>query len=47
MFHIDDSKVTKVETLKDATKMVNKIFEETKEIFEYFNDQFTIHLRSD
>jgi uncharacterized protein YeaO (DUF488 family) len=45
MMHSDDSKVTKVETIEDALSEVKKIFEATKEIFEYFNDQFTIELR--
>ncbi|MCK4734169.1 MAG: type II toxin-antitoxin system RnlA family toxin [Methanophagales archaeon] len=42
MMHSDDSNVTKVETIEDALSKVKKIFEETKEIFEYFNDSFTI-----
>ncbi|MBA7548770.1 hypothetical protein ES705_41237 [subsurface metagenome] len=42
MMHSDDSNVTKVETIEDALSEVKKIFEATKEIFEYFNDQFTI-----
>ncbi|GAG59402.1 unnamed protein product, partial [marine sediment metagenome] len=42
MMHSDDSKVTKVETLEDALSEVEKIFEETKEIFDYFNGIYSL-----
>ena len=38
MMHSDDSKITKVNSLEEAEKKVEKIFNDTKEIFEYFND---------
>ena len=38
MMHSDDSKITKVNSLEDAEKKVEKIFNDTKEIYEYFND---------
>ena len=38
MMHSDDSKITKVNSLEEAEKKVEKIFTDTKEIFEYFND---------
>ena len=40
MMHSDDSKITKVDSQKEAEEKVNDIFKETKEIFNYFNDLF-------
>lgn len=42
MMHSDESKITKVDTQEEAEKKVNKIFEETKEIFEYFNSIYKL-----
>lgn len=42
MMHSDESKITKVDTQEDAEKKLNKIFEETKEIFEYFNSIYKL-----
>jgi len=38
MMHSDESKITKVNSLEEAEKAVEKIFNDTKELFEYFND---------
>jgi hypothetical protein len=42
MMHSDESKITKVDSQEEAEKKVNKIFEDTKEIFDYFNDLFNL-----
>ncbi|HJH27497.1 MAG TPA: hypothetical protein C5S37_12235 [Methanophagales archaeon] len=42
MMHSDESKVTKVDNQEDAEKKVNKIYEDAKEIFEYFNDIYNL-----
>ena len=42
MMHSDDSKITKVDTQEDAEEKVNNIFKDTKEIFEYFNDIYSL-----
>jgi len=42
MMHSDESKITKVDSQKEAEEKVNKIFEDTKGIFDYFNDLYTL-----
>lgn len=42
MMHSDESKITKVESQNEAAKKVNDIFDETKQIFEYFNGIFNL-----
>lgn len=42
MMHSDESKLTKVDTKSDAEKRIIRIYDETKEIFEYFNDLFNL-----
>jgi len=42
IMHSDESKLTKVESREDAEKRLSKIYEETKEIFEYFDDLFNL-----
>ena len=42
MMHSDDSKITKVDSQREAEEKVNGIFKETKEIFDYFNDLFNL-----
>ena len=42
MMHSDDSKITKVDSQKEAEEKVGGIFKETKEIFNYFNDLFQL-----
>ena len=43
MMHSDNTKITKVDTQEEAEKKVNDIFEETKEIFDYFNDIYHLY----
>jgi hypothetical protein len=38
MMHSDESKITKVNSQKEAEEKVNTIFKDTKDIFDYFND---------
>lgn len=38
MMHSDESEITKINSLEEAKKAVEKIFNDTKEIFEYFNN---------
>jgi len=45
MMHSDESKITKVDSQKEAEEKVNSIFKETKEIFDYFNDLYTLLLK--
>ena len=42
MMHSDESKITKVDLPEEAEKKVNGIFKETKEIFNYFNDLYSL-----
>ena len=42
MMHSDGSKITKVDSQEEAEEKVNGIFKETKEIFDYFNDLYTL-----
>ena len=42
MMHSDDSKVTKVETVEKAVHVVDEIFNEIKDLFNYFNDNFSL-----
>jgi len=42
MMHSDESKITKVDSQKEAEEKVNSIFKETKEIFDYFNDLYSL-----
>lgn len=42
MMHSDESKITKVDSQKEAEEKVNSIFKDTKEIFDYFNDLYTL-----
>lgn len=42
MMHSDESKITKVDSPKEAEEKVNTIFKDTKEIFDYFNDLFNL-----
>ena len=42
MMHSDESKITKVDLQDEAENKVNGIFEETKEIFDYFNNLYTL-----
>jgi len=42
MMHSDESKVTKVDSQEKAEEKVNNIFKDTKEIFDYFNDIYTL-----
>jgi len=40
--HSDESKITKVDSQGEAEKKVNDIFEDTKIIFDYFNDLYNL-----
>ncbi len=42
MMHSDESKITKVDSQKEAEEKVESIFKDTKEIFEYFNDIYSL-----
>jgi len=42
MMHSDESKITKVDSQEDAEEKVNNIFRDTIEIFDYFNDLYTL-----
>ncbi len=42
MMHSDSSKVTKVDSAKDAEEKVATIFKDAREIFEYFNDLYRL-----
>ena len=42
MMHSDESKITKVDSQEAAEEKVNNIFKDTKEIFDYFNDIYTL-----
>jgi hypothetical protein len=42
MMHSDESKITKVDLQEEAEEKVNSIFKETKEIFNYFNDLYSL-----
>jgi hypothetical protein len=42
MMHSDNAKVTKVESPQEAREKLDNIFRDTKEIFEYFNDQYKL-----
>ena len=42
MMHSDSSKVTKVDSPKEAVEKVKTIFKDAKEIFEYFNDLYRL-----
>jgi hypothetical protein len=42
MMHSDESKITKVDLQEEAENKVNGIFKETKEIFDYFNNLYTL-----
>lgn len=42
MMHSDDNKITKVDSQQEAEEKVNSIFKETKEIFDYFNDLYSL-----
>ena len=42
MMHSDESKITKVDTQEEAEEKVNIIFKDTKEIFNYFNDLYSL-----
>jgi len=40
MMHSDDSRVTKVDTFKEAKEKLEEIYKETKKFFDYFNSVF-------
>jgi len=42
MMHSDDSKITKFDSQREAEEKVNSIFKESKEIFDYFNDLYSL-----
>ena len=42
MMHSDESKITKVDSQGEAEEKVDTIFKDTKEIFDYFNDLYTL-----
>jgi len=42
MMHSDSSKITKVDSAKEAEEKVATIFKDAKEIFEYFNDLYKL-----
>ena len=42
MMHSDDSQITKINNQEDAEMKVNRIFADTKEIFEYFDSIFNL-----
>ena len=42
MMHSDESKITKVDSQREAEDKVNDIFKDTKIIFDYFNDLYTL-----
>lgn len=42
MMHSDESKITKVDSQEEAEEKVNSIFKDTKEIFNYFNDLYSL-----
>jgi len=42
MMHSDESKITKVDSEKEAEEKVNRIFEDAKEIFNYFNNLYSL-----
>jgi hypothetical protein len=42
MMHSDESKITKVDSPEKAEEKVNSIFKDTKEIFDYFNDNYDL-----
>lgn len=42
MMHSDESKITKVDSQKEAEEKVNRIFADTEEIFNYFNDLYSL-----
>jgi len=42
MMHSDESKITKIDLQEEAEEKVNSIFKNTKEIFDYFDDLYTL-----
>ena len=42
MMHSDESNITKVDSQEEAEKKVNSIFENTREIFSYFNGLYSL-----
>ncbi|RLL85439.1 hypothetical protein CN13_07540 [Petrotoga sp. HKA.pet.4.5] len=46
MMHSDESKITKVDSQEKSEDIVNKIFNDTKEIFDYFNDLYSLFPRN-
>lgn len=42
MMHSDESKITKVDSQEEAEEKVNAIFKDTKEIFDYFNNLYSL-----
>jgi len=42
MMHSDESKITKVDSEEEAEEKVNRIFADTEEIFNYFNDLYSL-----
>ncbi len=42
MMHSDDSKITKVGSQEEAEEKVDNIFKDTKEIFDYFNEIYSL-----
>ena len=42
MMHSDESKITKVDSQEKAEEKVDSIFKDTKEIFDYFNDLYSL-----
>jgi len=42
MMHSDDSKITKVDTLEEAIRLVDEIFNEINDLFSYFDDVFSL-----
>lgn len=42
MMHSDESKITKVDSQKEAEEKVDSIFKDTKEIFDYFTDLYSL-----
>jgi hypothetical protein len=42
MMHSDESKITKVDSQEEAEEKVNSVFKDTKEIFDYFNNLYSL-----
>ena len=42
MMHSDDNKITKVESQREAEEKMQSIFKDIKEIFDYFDDLYSL-----